>query len=191
MRYKYAFLLAGVLVLGLAAQAAAAQAGFTEHKARGFSIALPSEWQVAPKDFMAKMQKEAGAAKILLLAQGAGGEPKVTVVRQSQGGLTQAAFEKMDEAVIKKMCDEFAQRNQKMKPEGFVCGREKAEKGTALAARFTIPAQGSRPAMCMVNWAFYQGKNTVAVSAMFKKDLAETLLPQVEAALKTIKVGGK
>lgn len=191
MRCTHVVLAAGMVVLGLAAQVCAAPAGFTEHKAQGVTIVLPSEWQIAPKDFMAKLQKQAGSAKILLLAQGAGGEPKMTVMRQPQGGLTQAKFEKMDEADITKMCAEFVKGNEQLHPTDVVCGREKADKGSALAARFTIPAQGSRPAMCAVNWVFYQGKSTVVANAMFKKDDAEKLLPQVESALKSVRLTGK
>ncbi len=191
MRCKHAVLAAGMVVLGLTAQVRAAPAGFTEHKTGGVAIALPSEWQIAPKDFVAKLQKQAGSAKILLLAQGVGGEPKMTVMRQPQGGLTQAEFEKMDDVGIKKVCREFAEGNKNLHPEDFVCGREKADKGSALAARFAIPAQGSRPAMCMVNWVFYQGKSAVVANAMFKKDNAEKLLPRVEASLKSVRLTGK
>ena len=96
MRYAWTLLLAGALSLGLAGAALAAPDGFKEHKLPGLAIDLPSDWQIAPKEALAQVQKQAGDMKVLLMAQSPE-VPQFAIMEQPVGEMDQAAFAKLDE----------------------------------------------------------------------------------------------
>ena len=57
-------------------------------------------------------------------------------------------------------------------------------KGAALAVAALFPARG----LCNVSWGFYEGKKTLAVSAMLRQ--RDTKLPaKLQTVLKSIKLG--
>ena len=103
MRYAWTLLLAGALSLGLAGAALAAPDGFKEHKLPGLAIDLPSDWQIAPKEALAQVQKQAGDMKVLLMAQSPE-VPQFAIMEQPVGEMDQAAFAKLDEDGVKEIC---------------------------------------------------------------------------------------
>ena len=102
MRYAWTLLLAGALCLGLADAALAAPDGFKEHKLPGLTIDLPSDWQIAPKEALAQVQKQAGDMKVLLMAQSPE-VPQFAIMEQPVGEMDQAAFAKLADAAKAKL----------------------------------------------------------------------------------------
>ena len=185
MRYAWTLLLAGFLSLSLALSGAALAApnGFTEHKLPGLTIDLPSDWQIAPKEALAQLQKKAGDMKILLAAQSPE-VPQFAIMEQPIAGMEQVAFVKLDDAGVQEIC---AQAISGFKQGGATevnCSRQTTAKGAAMAITALFPARG----LCNVSWGFYKGKKTLAVSAMLRQ--RDTKLPaKLETALKSIRLG--
>ncbi len=172
MRFPKALLMAGILVLGLGIHAQAAD--YVTQKAGNVSIDLPKGWEVAPKDFMAKLASS--NPNILLLAQGPdNGFPKLTVVK-SPDPATQAQFKALDAAQLDALCKGFnaniaARFGDKLKA---TCEKVKGGSAAALSTRMTLPAEGKTPELTNINWSYPNGGNGVAVSVMFpSKDNAK------------------
>ncbi len=182
MRYAWTLLLAGALSLGLAGAALAAPDGFKEHKLPGLAIDLPSDWQIAPKEALAQVQKQAGDMKVLLMAQSPE-VPQFAIMEQPVGEMDQAAFAKLDEDGVKEICAQAIDGFKRGGATEVNCARETTAKGAALAVAALFPARG----LCNVSWGFYEGKKTLAVSAMLRQ--RDTKLPaKLQTVLKSIKL---
>lgn len=193
MRHGYTVLLAGLLALGLTVQAQAAPKGFTDHKTSALTIALPSDWQLAPKEVLDQLQQKAGPMQLLLAAKAANDViPQITVIEQPGDGMSQADLLKMDKSGVDNICKAVAENTKTHIPNmsDFSCERLKAAKGSALATRFTMPAQDGRPAVTSVSWAFYKGDKVIVVSAAAPKSDNGNALSQVMTALKSVQLTG-
>lgn len=186
-----ALLILSALALGVASAPQAAPKGFAEHKLPGLSIDLPSNWNILPTETLAQIQKKAGNATILLAASTPdAGVPQFVIMEQpSPQAMEQAAFEKLDAAGVNELCAAVKTNLEKQGATDIRCGREKTAEGSALAATAAMPAAGRRPALRTVAWTFYQGKKAVAAAAMILTDAADKALPQVESALKSVRLG--
>ncbi len=183
MRSVYSLVLAGLLSLGLCAQA---QAADVTQKVDNVSIEIPDNWQVLPKAVMVEVTQ--GNPDIILLAQGPDqGFPKLTVLKNSDP-TTQAAFAKMDAAQIDGLCKQFVGNTaQRLGKVETTCGKAESNGLSALAVQMTIPAQGNRPELVSITRHYPNGGKGATVSAMFLEKDAAKFEAQTEKACASLK----
>ena len=187
MRYGMSVLIAGLLTLGLCGAGHAAQSGFTEQKADGLSMELPSAWKVMPAEALAELQKRQPGGKMLLAAEGdVQNFPKLFVMTRQDPG---AGANKFSDSEVKTWCDTLKDNLKKQlgdKYQELVCGKATTKAGVALAMEMTVPTGG--PEMVSVTWTLPRGDNSLVATAMFPKTDEAKLLPLVKKSFESIQL---
>lgn len=192
MRYGVSLIAAGVLALGVCGAGQAAQSGFTDQKGDGFTIEVPSKWQVAPKDFLDKIQKsQAGqGGKMLMLIQGPdeNGMPKIVIMERNDPGATPENLAALSDSDAKAWCDTVKENLKKQtgKDMDVSCGKTSIPAGTALYMEMTLPTTGGAD-MRSLTWTIPHKDTSVVASVMFPKADESKDLPLVKKMVESLK----
>lgn len=189
MRNKFGILAVVTIMLCFGVQAHAASAGSANTTLEGFSINLPSDWEVLNRQEMDELESPPSGYKMVLAATAKAEYPKIMGYVQDQGNLTQAEFEALPNKEIERMCGEFLTNIKSRIPTATnaSCNRQKVAKGFALVVTMDLPEAKVRNS----TWSFYRGPQmtTLISSRCALGDSAQIKL--TDKALKSITLSDK
>ncbi len=197
MRYRVTLIMAGIMagmgLLPLCTPTLAASAGFTEQKGERLVVDVPNDWQVAPREFLARVEEgQTAAGKVLMLVQGTarGGMPKVIFMERADPGATSERIGDMTDADLKLWCDALRSGLRQRGGAGLDevnCEKGRTRTGHALITHMTIPTGGRQ--MRTLTWTIPHGETTLIASIMYPRGEDEKYLPKARTMFESVRFG--